>query len=221
MTKTTTRTPFPLGRRVEHDERSRGFPALANPTVRDKSWRHWGPILDQGRLGSCTGNAAAQALNCVPLRHSRPLNDEDDAVRFYSRATQLDQWDGTYPPTDTGSSGLAVAKAVAEEGLISRYEHAFGLDHLLGALMLSPVLIGIEWDNEMFHPNADGFVHLSGGVAGGHEIVVHKVDVVHKWVCCLNSWSDAWGLHGHFRMGFNILADRLARDGDCTVLVRA
>lgn len=245
----STPSPALLGRRVEHDERSRLYPARTSDKLRNRSHRLWGGVLDQGNLlaqgihttelvgasldadalGSCTGNAAAGAMNTTPLRRGRKLYDETDAIRFYSWASLNDAYDGGYPDQDTGSSGLAVGMALVRDKVISRVEHAFGLEHTLGALMLNSALLGIPWRNDMFRPNEHGFVTNTGGLAGGHEIVLHAVHIHEEWVCAINSWGPEWGgwkdkygrpVHqGHFRMTFDTLRSLLANDGDVTVLV--
>ena len=35
-------------------------------------------------------------------------------MRFYSRATQIDEWEGQYPPRYTASAGVAYAKLIRE-----------------------------------------------------------------------------------------------------------
>src|SRR5882672_8003142 len=94
-----------LGRHVEHDPRSRAFSAgtAAIKSVRHK--RH-GKAFDQGELGSCTGNAMAGVLMTEPLWIRGRNLAEADAVALYKTATRLDSVPGTYPPNDTGSSGL-------------------------------------------------------------------------------------------------------------------
>lgn len=54
-------TPFPLGRRVQHDPRSVAFalPVLPRRAIKSVDWTRRVPVFDQGSLGSCTGNAAA------------------------------------------------------------------------------------------------------------------------------------------------------------------
>lgn len=206
-----------LGRLLEHDPRSRAFPARTATALVSRTHRHWGPVLDQGDLGSCTGNALTQARNTTPLRAGRPLLTEADAVTVYGRATALDAFPGTYPPEDTGSSGLAVCKAGAQLGWIRTYRHAFGLDAALAALVLAPVLIGINFYDGMFDPDPAGFIAPSGGLAGGHEMVLTRIYVPGRWVLGFNSWGPAWGDLGRFRMTFAVLGRLLAEDGDCTV----
>jgi hypothetical protein len=210
---------FPLGRKVQHDVRSFKFAAPALQPVRTKLWRRYGAILDQGDLGSCTGNAAAHAANSLPLHTTGgKILLESDAVSLYKRATELDNVEGTYPPDDTGSSGLAVAKAGVEKGIWTRYEWAFGFDHALSSLMEGPLLIGTNWYYDMFYPNVNGFVTPTGENVGGHEYLLTGVSVVGKYVTCTNSWSNLWGLNGRFRIRFADFQRLLSEDGDAILL---
>ena len=209
-------TPFPLGRHVEHDPRSFAFPAPSTAPLKSITHKHFGAVLDQGQVGSCTGNAMAQALNTAPL-HKGVFYTEADALRLYSEATKLDSAPGSYPPDDTGSSGLAVAKAAKAEGLIGSYTHAFGLDHALAAVMAGPVICGTNWYDGMFTPGAHGLVTISGAVAGGHEWALIGVDVPNRLVVCLNSWGAAWGDKGRFRLSWDTFSRLLDEQGDVTV----
>ena len=98
-----------LGRLVDHDERSRNYQARRAAAHRSVLWGHHAPVLDQGELGSCTGNATAQLINTDYFAKSRKSGylTENDAVAIYSAATKLDGIPhNTYPPIDGGSSGL-------------------------------------------------------------------------------------------------------------------
>jgi len=151
-----------LGRHIEHDERSKGF-AVARLATAPKSVsfeRHCAPY-DQGELGSCTGNAMAGVLMSDPFWKDGRLLTESDAVRLYSEATHLDNIQGSYPPQDTGSSGLGVAKAAKKEGWIKGYEHAFGLDDLIHGLSQRPGLLGIYWYTSFDSPLASGELNRS------------------------------------------------------------
>jgi hypothetical protein len=215
---------FQLGRHVNHDPQSRRFPArtaAANTVL----WRHSAPILDQGNLGSCTGNALAQLINSAkfaPARrrvHKRRYLVESEAVALYSRATVIDPYDGAYPPEDTGSDGLSVTKAGMEQGYFSEYTHTFSFDQFLGALQLQPVIVGTNWYEDMFEPNAKGFVSVSGRYAGGHEYLCVGVNMRDKYVTFVNSWSEWWGVKGRFRMSFPDFERLLEEDGDVTAPV--
>ena len=212
-----------LGRKVEHDPRSRRFAAAPAPRIVSRLWSHEAPVLNQGELGSCTGNALAQLLNTNKFRISRSKGrrhpgwlNQDDALRLYSRATVLDQWDGQFPPDDTGSSGIAATKAGVEEGFFTRYEHAFGLQNMLGVVMKQPVITGTVWYDSMSYP-VNGIVQAQGRILGGHEYVVLGIDVSRRLVICLNSWGPRWGVKGRFYISFESF-DRLLREyGDVTV----
>jgi hypothetical protein len=219
-----TQTPFALGRVKRHDPRSLNYPAKVAGTVRSVRHTHYGPVLDQGNVGSCTGNAMAQWLNTKPGHKPRtPYLTEDDAVRLYSRASQLDPWDGWYDPTkgveDTGSSGIAVCQAAKEEDRITGYGWAFGLDHALESLTLSPVLFGTVWTSDMFYPDSKGFVTATGDNSGGHEYLGLGLNLRGKYIWCLNNWNDSWGLGGFFKMSFTTLGELLKQDGDVVVPV--
>lgn len=213
-----------LGRHVDHDESSRFYPAqTVSATPRSILWDHRAPVLDQGDLGSCTGNAMAQLINCTAFAHTRSVTTnrfltEADAVTLYSQATHLDGIPyNTYPPIDNGSSGLGVAKAAKAEGFLTGYTHAFGFPHLLSALQLQPVIVGTNWYEGMFTPSATGVVKVAGAIAGGHEYLVLGADITTQQVICLNSWGSSWGVGGRFRVSFADFSKLLAAQGDVTV----
>lgn len=214
----------PLGRHVHHDIRSLGF--LFHDTwkvIEDKVWPRHIPILDQGSLGSCTGNAMVGDLGTSPdfegLPSNHPALDENEAVHLYSEATKLDPYQGTYPPDDTGSDGLSVAKAAKNDGLISGYQHCTTLDSTLQALMNGPVIIGINWYSSFDNPDPDGTIRITSNayVRGGHEVVLRSVDTVNSKFGGDNSWGPDWGNNGSFKMSYTTFTRLMSEDGDCTV----
>lgn len=212
--------PFPLGRRLEHDERSRGFQAAASPVLRTVSHAKFGVVLDQGQTGSCTGHAAAHALETRPMYRRRQYTHAD-AMRFYSLGTQNDQWVGNeYPPVDEGSSALGVCKGLKILGEITSYTHAFGLSQTLGALVFGPVMIGVNFYEDMAKLTSGGFMVPGGQIAGGHEMCLVSINVAGSYVGGINSWGPGWGKIGRFKMAFEHLDRLLHEDGDSTVPVR-
>lgn len=211
-----------LGRRLDatHDPRSLDYPAPP-ATVTTRLWGRGGGVLDQGRTSACTGFAMAQALNTRPLHVYRSCYlTGAQAIELYSAATRLDPFPGEYPPDDTGSDGLAVAKAALAAGRITRYEHAFGLDHALQALMHGPVLVGTLWTDGMFQPDSAGFVRPTGSTVGGHEWLAIGVSVGGRYVTAVNSWGRSWGRSGRFRVSWDDLDWLLKQHGDVTLPVR-
>jgi hypothetical protein len=213
-----------LGRHVHHDPRSLNYLyAAPRRTVVSTVWMRNTPILDQGSLGSCTGNAMDGALATGPvytaLPASHPALDETEAVALYSLATKLDSFQGQYPPDDTGSDGLSVAKAAKQLGFISAYQHCLDLDTMLQALMAGPVIVGINWYSSFDTPSSAGIVKITktAYVRGGHEILCREVDTVNQLLWFDNSWGLTYGLNGRFGMSYAAMTRLFAEDGDCVV----
>lgn len=219
-----------LGRHVEHDPRSRDFAfkvdAPAKVELIAVEHKRYGSIFDQGNLGSCTGNAAAGAKNTEPLYHSGSAHTltESGAKDLYSLASRLDGLsDGYWPPTDTGSSGLAVAKAAKQQGIIGSYSHAFDMDAALAALQAGPVITGVDWYEGFDEPDpGTGLVVIAGQVRGGHELVARGYEPAASpddaLILLDNSWGTGWGLSGHFKWTVATWRKLLDAQGDVTVL---
>src|SRR6185437_4108257 len=179
------------------------------------------PILDQGQVGSCTGNAEEGALGSDPLFAALPAGtvlNEAGAVKLYSAAETIDG-DGPYPPNDNGSSGLSVAQAATNAGFISGYTHCLSLADFTAALQTGPVMLGCNWYDSFDTPTASGEVVISpdASVRGGHEIVARGVDPLAQTVFLDNSWGTGWGVGGSFVMGWGTLERLLSEQGDGTV----
>ena len=223
-----------LGRHIEHDIRSLAYliedDVIAGVRIAERAqpvtsiiWPRYSQILDQGNISSCTGNALTGALGCAPFVNSAAdagQYNENFAVKLYEEATTLDNFPGSYPPDDTGSSGLAVAKAAKRDGYITSYKHATSLNGLLHALQKGPVIVGATWYSGFDSPDATGRVEITGYVRGGHEFVVRGCDAVNKLLIADNSWGTNYGLGGSFNFTFDTW-NRLRNNGaDCTIPLR-
>jgi hypothetical protein len=205
-----------LGRHIRHDPASRAYVAASATTLVTTMHDSVGLPLDQGKLGSCTANALCGALNTKPDEGTK-VYTEADAVKLYERET-ADEGE-PYPPNDPGGSGVAVCTAGKELGLIAGYTHTFDLQTALGAVVLGPVIIGINWYQGFDNPDANGLVEISGSVRGGHEVLVTGIDVDKKQIRLMNSWGTAYGLDGVFWMSWDTLGQLLDEEGDVTVPV--
>lgn len=215
-----------LGRHVHHDSRSWNYRYTAPPgmTLLSVGWIRRIPILDQGNVGSCTGNALTGALGTDPdwgdLPSGHPVMDEAEALAIYSAAETIDG-DGPYPPNDNGSSGLSVCKAAVAAGLISGYQNTFSLADALAALQNGSVISGFSWYDSMDTPDSAGLVAISPGavVRGGHEVEARRLDVDRQLVGFDNSWGTSWGDNGSFWMSWATWDRLLSEQGDVTVPV--
>lgn len=218
-----------LGRHVLHDSRSLEFQVEAESldVLKSVRWPNQIPVLDQGNLGSCTGNAGVNVLATYPFWDASEIKgilsatdaqqDERYAVTVYSEATRIDPYGGTYPPTDTGSNGLSVAKVLLKLGKISGYQHATSLAAALTALSKQACMVGTIWRGDMFRPGPDGRLKVTGQVEGGHEYKLDELDVENKRVWILNQWGRNWGIQGRAWLSWDDLGTLLSDDGDCTV----
>lgn len=224
-----------LGRHVHHDSRSLDYEFVARdatPARKNTFWDSAAAPLNQGRLGSCTGNATAQWLNTNfsnkvrNATHHNTYMTEGDAVAIYSLGTRLDTAPGQYPPTDTGCDGVSVAKAAEQLGYLDKYTHTFSFTALQTAIETSPTINGTIWTNTMFKP-VNGLVKVGAltqsNIAGGHEYLCCGIDWTEDVFIFRNSWGDqsAWpGCKpgGYFAVGFVDYQHLLSNQGDVTVL---
>lgn len=210
------RLPFhpQLGRNVLLDSRSKAY-AVQSDGVTVTSVRHaqFIGVLDQGNVGSCTGNAACSCAYHEPFYAPgapawRYTPDETGARSWYHDNTANDPFPGTWEPTDTGSDGLTSSKMAVAAGITSGYQAALDLDSSLQTLMDRPGITGIPWFNSMFDVPSSGLITVDtrSGLAGGHELVVDEIvaaDAPGNGTGRLlvggdNSWGASWGAQGRW-----------------------
>lgn len=227
-------------RRVHFDERSRNYPATLGyekAPLRSYSWNFPEPVwLDQGSEGACVGFAWGHELAARPVVIGA---DEALARRIYHQAQKIDE----YPGEDyQGTSVLAGAKAVQlllssdTEAVMPEYRWGFGVEDALRVLgYRGPAVLGIDWLGDMEDTDAEGFVHASGPLLGGHAILARAVkvmwrdarksktfanlDLAESYVTLRNSWGASWGVAGDCRVSVADLAKLLGQDGECCVPV--
>lgn len=216
---------YPLGRHVNHDDRSLQY-LHADGTPSTVRWNREIAVLDQGDVGSCTGNACTGCLGTDPDYTDLATEiaagltlDENEALTLYSAAEVIDGV-GPYPPNDNGSSGLSVAKAAKNAGLCSGYLHATTIAQAHTAIQAGPMMVGSNWYTSMDTPDANGLVAISADatVRGGHEYECIGYDIATDLWEFVNSWGDSFGVQGHFFYSSATLEQLLSEEGDVTSL---
>lgn len=211
-----------LNRIPSFDPKSLDFPIrtlVANKPRRSYTWSV--PVkLDQGREGACVGFGWSAELAARPT--PVPGITNETALAIYHRAQQLDEWPGE---NYEGTSVIAGAKTVMEQGYLKEYRWALGPgaeaaenDLALAVGYKGPAVMGTYWYNDMFTPDANGYLRPTGGIAGGHCYLVYSYNVKKNHYSVWNSWGT-----GHY--GYISQADMitlLANDGEaCIPVVRS
>lgn len=216
------RLPY-LGRQKVHDPRSREHPARMAVPDRSKwvtkSIRIFDPSKNPNQChGECTGVAKCVQMNAVGNRVTRVVFDMDDAHTFYHWATTFDPWDGVWPPQDTGSSGLASAKAAQKVNVGGAYQHVFnGADGVVQLIQEGRVVsVGTWWYDNMFTPNAKGVIEPTGPQVGGHQYAARGYDAKLDLVL-IRCW---WGNYRDVRIKREHLNELIMDGGDAHIQER-
>ena len=178
-----------------------------------KAWRT-GPILNQGLVvcpqkdtthlfcrehGFCGGAGGEGWLRAEPRR----TGIGPGMLDIYHLAQTMDEWPGE---AYAGTSVRAVMKVMQRLGYLETYSApANPMEVRAGLTLVSTMLIGIDWTEQMFFPDAKGFITPGGWLAGGHCVLVNLIDAsaksVDDWIYGgPNSWGRGWGWRGRWRM---------------------
>ena len=191
-----------------HDERSRSYsvrPILDKRKIEIKRvmWDE-GVVLDQGSEGACVGfgwMAELLAAPAQPKQQPEVSSANRIAQEYYKRAQKIDEWPGE---NYEGTSVLAGAKIVKEEGFISGYRWCFNIEDIRDSVISEgPVVIGVPWRKGMYKTANNGLVQITGPVVGGHCLTITGYDPamkignntyeVFRW---RNSWGTEYGING-------------------------
>lgn len=231
--------PKMLGRRFAPDPRDKNFPMrlLLDP-LRDQFFpkglppgtRHYrsAPVMNQGETGTCVAHGWAAWSQGAPLM-IKPTPDMEP-MALYDEFIKNDEFpdNDVDPGRQYGTSVRAGAKVLQAKGHIQQYLWAEGVEdvrawHLAGK---GTIVLGINWDYNMFEPDKHGVVHRGGGVAGGHCVetsgwsdTLHIAGKEYQACRCQNSWGPDWGQKGHFWILRDDLEQLLSEDGEaCAAL---
>lgn len=208
-----------LGRQLVHDPRSKAFPAIS--AIDPSSWitktiRIYDPLPNPNQChGECTGVAKCVQMNAVGNRVAGRVLTMDDAHKFYHLSSTLDPFQGEWPPEDTGSSGLASAKAAQQLGIGGEYRHVFnGADGVVQLIQEGRVVsVGTWWYDDMFRPNTKGIIEPTGTSVGGHQYIARGYDVKQDLVL-IRCW---WGGYKDVRIKREHLNELILDGGDAHI----
>lgn len=176
-----------------------------------------GPLLDQGQTGHCVAFGTTEEINATPVTDDLT---SDEAHAFFQLVKAQDEAMGNYF-TD-GATVLAGMKAAAAEGRISRYVWGSTVDDLVRWLQRKgPCVLGTNWYEDMFTPDAAGRIRPSGAYAGGHCYLAlgywpagRLTGFSKAAIEFQQSWGPDWGKWGHFFMTLPDVATLLGQYGD-------
>ena len=201
----------------------RGLGAAADAAqLARKAWPY-GPRLDQGTEGACTGfGSVGGGPNSKPDQTSPFLTNEYARKVIYWGAQKRDLWPGgAYPwawPRYEGSTVQAAVEELQAQGWCDGAEWATSLEALVvGINTRGPAILGTTWYAGMSAPDPAGFIHVTGDAVGGHcyyipEIVVTSTAPLAGKARVVNSWGEDWGCDGTAWISFSDL-DRLFKAG--------
>lgn len=216
-----------LDRLVEKDEKSQAYPVMGTIVTADDPFvsKLWDldAFLDQGQEGACVGFGCTHELIADPIP-VKGLDAPFAREKIYFEAQKIDPWPGgAYPgasPFYEGTSTLAGVKITQSLGYVSQYRWCDNVDDMRRVVgNYGPVVIGVNWYSGMFNPDSNGFIHVTGYIAGGHCLIVIGVDEEEGCFILHNSWGSDWGQGGRCKISFADMARLLAEDGDAIVLV--
>ncbi len=184
-------------------------------------------IKDQGQCGTCTTFAAVGVLEGIYKNQTGKnidLSEQEVAScsNIYSvctRGAYLDDVAGWIKnngliteevfPYTSGTTGLIPACASLSGANIQpsqlsayRVSNASDLKQLLWELK-RPLLTAFYVPNDFFYYQSGVYKHVSGGIVGGHAVVVVGYDDVDQSFLIRNSWSSDWGENGYFRISYD------------------
>jgi C1A family cysteine protease len=221
------------------------LPATFPPAVDLRE--HCSAVEDQGRLGSCTANALAGALEFLERKDGLPFRDLsrlfiyynerllEHTVRVDSGAMLRDgiktlakqgvctekRWPYIISKFDRRPSAACYREA--EEYQITTYERIITLDEMLACLTEGfPFVFGFSVyesfeSSEVARTGKVPMPQTDERVLGGHAVMAVGYDDAAKRFIVRNSWGTVWGMQGYFTMPFAYLADRGLSDDFWTI----
>lgn len=211
-----------IGRLIATDPRDSSYPlqTRGNPSSHRKFWWMGKDVLDQGALPHCVAYSGLKYLQAGPV-----TNEFDYATKeLYDMCQAVDEWPGT---DYDGTSVRACFKTLKRMGYIKEYRWAYDVQTIVTQLLtVGPVVMGTNWNLDMFSLDKQGFISYSGPNYGGHAYILCGVDT--KKRCpdgsigafrMLNSWGRSWGQNGRAWISFSDMNELLKAYGEACVAI--
>lgn len=215
-----------LDRRPQWDERNDKYPAIRTVSrweePRSYTWSvgrsmYQELFLDQGEEGACVGYSFAHELAAKPQIVLEV--GADDAKQIYKWAQKNDPWPGE---DYSGTSVLAGAKCLVDHKYYKSYAWTKNANEL--AVVVSrrgPAVLGINWHEDMWKPDGNGFISPSGAVIGGHAILCKGYSKSKAAFRLHNSWGKGWGQKGCAWLSLTDMQSLLDADGEACLPLRS
>jgi hypothetical protein len=153
-----------------------------------KKWDFLAEPLNQGETPHCVGFGGANFGINLPIQDNYTNQDGHD---FYYKCKVIDG----EPNAENGSTVRSIAKVLQQAGRIKNYAFASSIDEIdYWLLNNGPLIVGVDWYNDMFTPDENNQIHIGGAWVGGHCGVINEL-METGFYFFQNSWGG-WGIHG-------------------------
>lgn len=207
------------------------------PSKVDLSQVYSVPVVDQGQLGSCTGNGIASALGYLQLKEGEPfvqpsrlfiyynereiegtINEDAgaeirDGIKSVVSLGYCSEPDFPYDISTFTNKPSATAYANARQELVMTYQRvmirAYSIQEAL--VMGFPVIVGFTVYDSFMTSTGGNIPMPSAGetIAGGHCVIVVGYDQATRLFKFQNSWGTGWGDGGFGYIPFDYLGNPL------------
>lgn len=199
------------------------------------------PIEDQGRLGSCTGQAVAGAIELLNNREGKPIDVSRLYIYYYERLLEgtvhydsgayirdgikatykygapLEKlWPYNITQFRTQPSQPAISDGAKRK--VTLYERAVDFNACINALANGyPVIIGFLvyasfMSNTLARTGIMPYPKPKESLLGGHAVLLVGYNNSKKTFIARNSWGTTWGDKGYFYMPYQVIQNTWMSD---------
>lgn len=199
-------------------------------------------VEDQGQLGSCTGNAIAEAIEMLYNKNKKKVDLSRLFIYYYTRLIEgtVKYDSGAYirngikacnhygAPLESlwpyniskfKSAPSSVAVTDASKRKITRYERASNFNACIDALTNGyPVVVGFLVYSSFMSSSVmrTGIMPYpntrSEKLLGGHAVLLVGYDNTNQRFIVKNSWGQGWGDRGYFYMPYQVIQNTRMSD---------